>query len=290
MNNFLIAFSPSITLLVITSMFGSIITFILFTKLFPSIIPSSFQFSRNNYLVGLILSLILTIVCLNMEVNHKEYVPYDLGTIDDEPTLVIPNTTQEKPKDKLPPPPEDKPIEPPIKVPIIIPVDKIEEVVADEDDIKELTETKEHYNVDSMIVATKSEAPEIVRIEEEERIHRFAEQMPRFPGCEDIEGDKEAKKKCAEQKLLEFIYKNLKYPAMAREINIEGTVTAQFVVDKEGSVVDIKILRGLGGGLSEAALKAIGKMNAMDEKWTPGKQGGQAVKVLFTLPIRFKLE
>lgn len=113
--------------------------------------------------------------------------------------------------------------------------------------------------------------------------------MPRFPGCEDLGTDKE-KDDCAKKKMLEYIYKNLKYPAIARENGIEGQVVLQFVVDKDGSVTDAKIVRDIGAGCGEAAQLVVEGMNKMSTKWTPGKQRGRPVRVLYTLPVKFKLE
>lgn len=114
--------------------------------------------------------------------------------------------------------------------------------------------------------------------------------MPRFPGCEDMKGSDAEKEECAKKKLLEFIYGNLKYPAIARENGVEGNVVIQFVVDKDGSVKDINIVRDIGAGCGTAAQTAVESMNNMGKKWTPGKQLGRPVKVLYTLPIKFKLE
>jgi len=116
------------------------------------------------------------------------------------------------------------------------------------------------------------------------------EQMPRFPGCEDIPGGEAEKKKCAEEKMLQYIYKNLKYPAIARENGIEGRAILQFVVDKDGSVAEVNVVRDPGAGTGDAAKKVINAMNNMPQKWTPGKQRGRPVKVLYTLPVLFRLE
>jgi periplasmic protein TonB len=123
----------------------------------------------------------------------------------------------------------------------------------------------------------------------EDEIFKVVEQMPRFPGCEDKGTDKE-KDDCAKGKMLEYIYKNLKYPAIARENGVEGQAVLQFVVDKDGSITDVKIARDPGAGCGAAAESVILSMNNMGKKWTPGKQRGRAVKVLYTLPVKFKLE
>jgi len=121
-------------------------------------------------------------------------------------------------------------------------------------------------------------------------IFKVVDQMPRFPGCENIDGTSKEIENCAKEKMLEYIYKNLKYPAEAREAGIEGMCVVQFIVGKDGSILTPRVLRNIGAGTGEAALKVIEKMNDLPEKWTPGMQSGKQVKVMYTLPVRFKLE
>lgn len=109
--------------------------------------------------------------------------------------------------------------------------------------------------------------------------------MPEFPGCEG-ESDKAARAKCAQEKLLQFVYKNIKYPAIARENGVEGMVVVRFVVEKNGSITDAKVVRDIGAQCGNEALRIVNMM----PKWNPGKQRGRAVRVQFNLPVRFKLE
>jgi protein TonB len=118
-----------------------------------------------------------------------------------------------------------------------------------------------------------------------EEIFKVVEDMPRYPGCEDI-SDKDERKMCAQQKMLEFIYKNIKYPAIARENGIEGTVVVSFVVEKDGSITDARVVRDIGAQCGDEALRVVNDM----PKWVPGKQRGRAVRVQFNLPVKFKLE
>ncbi len=113
------------------------------------------------------------------------------------------------------------------------------------------------------------------------------EEMPRFPGCEDsgLEGDE--LQKCAEVKMVEFIYGKIKYPAKARRKNIQGKAMVRFVVNKSGTIEDIKILNGISNDIQEMVLSIIKKM---PNNWSPGKQRGVPVNVLYTLPVVFKLE
>ena len=109
--------------------------------------------------------------------------------------------------------------------------------------------------------------------------------MPKFPGCEN-EGDEAAKKKCAQGKMLKFIYANIKYPAIARENGVEGTCVIRFVVDKQGNITIPEVVRDIGAGCGAEALRVVNMM----PKWNPGKQRGRPVKVQFNLPVKFKLQ
>ena len=122
-----------------------------------------------------------------------------------------------------------------------------------------------------------------------EEIFKVVEQMPRFPGCEN-KGSEAEKKQCAQQELLKFIYKNIKYPAIARENGVEGTCVIQFVVEKDGAIADAKVVRDIGAQCGQEALRVVNLMNQKGLKWTPGKQRGRAVKVQFNLPVKFRLE
>jgi periplasmic protein TonB len=83
----------------------------------------------------------------------------------------------------------------------------------------------------------------------------------------------------------EFVGKNIKYPDLARRLDIEGRVTVQFIVEKDGSLTDIKVLKGIGGGCDEEALRVIG----MAPRWHPGLQSRRPVRVRMSLPLVFRL-
>ena len=114
-----------------------------------------------------------------------------------------------------------------------------------------------------------------VEVEEEEvveqEIFQIVEEMPAFPG--------------GEAKLMEYVAKNIKYPQIARETGIQGRVFVGFVVEPDGSVSNVKVLRGIGGGCDEEAVRVVKSM----PKWKPGKQRGKTVRVSYTLPVVFRL-
>ncbi len=88
-----------------------------------------------------------------------------------------------------------------------------------------------------------------------------------------------------EKELLEYLAKNIKYPEIALKNGISGTVVIQFIVDKSGQIIDPKVLRGIGGGCEDEAIRVIKMMPS----WKPGKQKGKPVNVRFTLPVRFSI-
>lgn len=112
------------------------------------------------------------------------------------------------------------------------------------------------------------------------------EEMPRFPGCEDIEGNDLDKKACADEKMLAFIHDNICYPDSARKNGIEGTAVVSFVIEKDGSITNAKIIRDPGAGCGEEALRIVNLL----PNFEPGKFDGKPVRVQFNLPIKFRVE
>jgi TonB family protein len=127
-------------------------------------------------------------------------------------------------------------------------------------------------------------------VTEEEEIFQVVEEMPMFPGCTDSIGTKEELKSCADKKMLQFIYQNIRYPEGDRLKGNEGTVVVTFVVEKDGTISNEKILRDPGDKLGEEALRVVSLMNQLPDKWIPGKMKGVPVKVQFNLPVKFRLE
>lgn len=121
----------------------------------------------------------------------------------------------------------------------------------------------------------------------EEKIYLRAEEMPRFPGCENLKASNEEKDKCAQKKMYDYIHSKLKYPPQAVKNNIQGEVILKFVVGKTGKISDIEILEDPGYGMGVAVAEIIDDMNYMSQTWTPGKQHGESVPVWFMLPVKF---
>ena len=123
-----------------------------------------------------------------------------------------------------------------------------------------------------------------------EKIYKVVEEMPRFPGCEVGVMTLEERYKCAEKSMLNFIYSSIVYPDSARAHGTEGRVVLSFVVTKNGRVNDPKILKDIGDGCGDEALRALKLMQKGNVIWKPGMKDGQAVSVQYTLPIKFKLK
>ena len=85
--------------------------------------------------------------------------------------------------------------------------------------------------------------------------------------------------------MMKFIRDNLKYPAIAQEAGVTGRVIVNFIVGRDGKITQIKVVRGIGSGCDEEAIRVLKKM----PPWTPGQMGGKAVPVYFTFPITFRL-
>ena len=241
-----------------------------------------FRYSNTFWKLGLVMTLALTVVSFNWtQYEYKADIPEDAMSMDFDLEL---ETT---PQTATPPPPPPPP--PPV----------IEEVPSDvilENEPDSFADQSADLNTsitNAPVASNKVKAPPppppppppSIEIKE---IFKVVEEMPRFPGCEDL-GSMEEKKACAQQKLLEFVYANIVYPPMARENHVTGTVVIRFVVDEKGTVKQAEILRDVGGGCGEEALRVVNLMNTLSERWTPGQQRGRNVKVYFTFPVKFKL-
>ncbi len=118
-----------------------------------------------------------------------------------------------------------------------------------------------------------------------DEVFKMVDQMPEFPGCEDVL-DPQEHKQCTDQKLLQFIYDNIEYPEEAKDAGVEGMVVVRFVVNKDGSLSDIEVVRDIGAGCGDAVVRVVKQM----PRWIPGKQQGQPVRVQYMLPVRFSLK
>jgi protein TonB len=108
--------------------------------------------------------------------------------------------------------------------------------------------------------------------EEETKVFDVVEVMPQFPG-----GDAE---------LMKYLNTHIKYPAIAEENGVQGRVVCTFVVERDGSITDVKVMKSVDPSLDKEAIRVLKSM----PKWIPGKQNGSAVRVKFTVPVTFRLQ
>ena len=171
---------------------------------------------------------------------------------------MVPITEQEEPK-QAPPPPE---------------APKVEEVLQIADNDANVEETTIQSNEDKGEAVEIKYVPAVVEEEEveEQQIFQVVEEMPEFPG--------------GMAECMKFLAKNIKYPAIAQENGVQGRVIVQFVVNKDGTIVDPVVVRSVDPYLDKEALRVIKAM----PKWKPGKQRGKAVRVKYTVPVTFRLQ
>ncbi len=125
-------------------------------------------------------------------------------------------------------------------------------------------------------------------------VYTVLEEMPRFPGCEELDTTLQAKNQCSQTNLLLFFNQNIIYPPEAREQSITGQVVISFVVEKDGMISNPKVLRDIGGGCGMEALRVANGMNGAlrtaEIAWRPGMKDGVPVRTRVTVPIKFRLQ
>ena len=207
-------------------------------------------------LMGLVFVLSLCYVAL--EWTEREVTKYEVTDTDlfFEEEIEIQQTSQETPPP--PPPPAVQEVE-------------VLNVVEDNVETESIEVNTEDDKEVEVVIAAPVEAP--VEEEEEEVVFMVVESMPEFPG--------------GQQALFKYLSENIKYPVIAQENGIQGKVVCQFTVNKDGSIVDIEVVRSGGDpSLDKEAVRVIKTM----PKWKPGKQRGKPVRVKFTVPVSFKLQ
>jgi TonB family protein len=160
-----------------------------------------------------------------------------------------------------------------------------EKLVAGSDVLKTLAESKESSYSEFTVTAAESkkaghtyaiiefteQTSKLATASGEDKVFTVVEEQPEFPGGYDS--------------MMVFIRRNLRYPAEARQKGLEGTVYTSFIVEKDGSVTDVKTIRGISPDADAEAARVI----QLFPNWNPGKQGGEIVRVRFVMPIKYKL-
>jgi protein TonB len=208
--------------------------------------------------IGLVISLGLCLLAFEWTTQVKQAASLGTMTQQEVEDEIIPITRQEEVKPPPPPPPP-----------------KVVEVLNIVDDETELDEELDIQDSEADAETVIEVAP-IIRQEEEEaeesQVFYIVEDMPEFPG--------------GELALRKFIANAIKYPVIAQENGIQGKVYVNFVVDKDGSITNAKISRGVDSSLDKEALRVVNSL----PKWKPGMQRGKPVRVSYTVPISFVLQ
>ena len=214
-----------------------------------------------SILMGMIVGLAVLFVGFEWGTKDVQVVTADEGVADIIAEEEIEITRQEN----TPPPP------PPPPAPAVTEVLNVVE-----DDVE--LEQQEIISSEDDASAAQTEtfvAPVVEEEEEEEsaqQIFTVVEKQPEFPG--------------GTAELFKYLNKAIKYPVIAQENGIQGRVVCSFVVNRDGSIVDIQVMRGVDPSLDKEAVRVISEM----PKWKPGEQRGKPVRVRFILPVQFRLQ
>lgn len=209
--------------------------------------------------IGLVVAMAAALVAFEMKSYDKEDKEQVVRQASEEiEDIVIQTQEQELP----PPPPPETPE-----------VTTEFEVVEDDAELTnelgpvnaEVDESTQNIEITPVVVEEEEE-------EEEAVIFTVVEKDPEFPGGMDA--------------LYKYLAQNIKYPTIARENGITGRVYVTFVVERDGSIANPRVLRDIGGGCGAEAIRVVKSM----PKWNPGKQSGKAVRVQFNLPVNFNLQ
>lgn len=223
------------------------------TTMQPKKVPAAdLEKRRPGFLaIGLLTALAASLVAFEWTTHHRGSLA--ASVIDD-----VGIEEEIAPPSAHPPPPAPPPLIRPERLEIVDNHEEVPETPAPDSEITE---------VDPVLPALLPNEMEV----EPELPFRVVEDMPEFPG-----GD---------EALMKYLQRNLSYPEMASRTGTQGTVYVNFEVDKQGWIKDVTVLRGIGGGCDEEAIRVVKAM----PQWTPGMQRGKAVRVLITLPVKFKL-
>ena len=207
--------------------------------------------------IGLTLALAVLLFAFEWKSSTEQVTPFQTPAEEQIEDEIIP-ITQQMLKPPPPPPPAPK---------LTYLIDILEDDTNIDDDLEILDAEDQSENQVIENVADFGEYGEENTGESE--IFQVVEDMPSFPGGN----------------VSKWIAKNVKYPVLAMENGIQGKVFIQFVIERDGSITDVKVVRGVDASLDKEAVRVVQSM----PKWKPGKQRGKPVRVAYTLPINFQL-
>ena len=209
-------------------------------------------------LLGLVISISIVILAFEWKSYDEKEEAMQLTQVVQEVEEMVIQTRQEE----TPPPPEEPQQAETTEF----------EIVDDDQELKNEFSIETFENTgNAEVLIPKVEVVEEVVEEEEQTIFIVVEESASFPG--------------GIQEMMNFIKNNLKYPQQARETGTQGKVFVSFVVERDGSLTDVKVLRDIGSGCGEEAVRVVKSM----PKWKPAKQRGKPVRMQFNLPVAFTL-
>jgi periplasmic protein TonB len=237
--------------------------------------------NRRAYSKHVLLGWIITVLSTGLVLAYPKIAEWIKGqTATEEPVLKTVKYTDLAPPPPIqntPPPPQVN-IPPPVKTIIkYLPPKVTDKEIVEEEEMPTIEEVKQNDVGSENIEGTgevifEEPVEEVVQEEDEDKIFMVVEQQAEFEG--------------GLQALGKFIQKNLRYPASARRMGTEGQVFVSFVIDREGKISDIQVVKGISADCDKEAMRVVSLM----PNWKPGKQNGRPVKSRFVLPIRFRLE
>ena len=214
------------------------------------------RFAGLFFEIGLVVAFCAVLGAFSYTVQEKKLADFgSLADVIDDMDL-IPVT---RPTTVTPPPPA---------APKVAEIINIVEDEADLDDELEIEDVDADQDTKIVLIDRQEDA----EVEDDDLPFPMAEVMPQFPG-----GDAALQK---------YLASHIQYPEIARENGLQGKVYVRFVINRRGEVEDVSIARGVDAALDKEAMRAITSM----PKWEPGTQGGEKVRVRFTLPITFRLQ
>jgi periplasmic protein TonB len=229
---------------------------------------------RHKYQKYTIISLMIAIFIIGAFVAYPVIAAYITKNRIIRENKTVETEMLNVPKEELPPPPPPPPPPPDVVqqqrfVAPVVTSDSVETTMATQDDLSTKANTEAPPEEEIKVEETKTQ---VIEQEAPKEIFTVVEEQPGYPG-----GD-EAR--------IKFLQANIKYPEEAKELGTQGKVFVTFVVEVDGSITDVKVLRGIGAGCDEEAIRVVKSM----PKWVPGKQRGVPVRVQFNLPIKFTLQ
>ena len=229
---------------------------------------------RNKYRKYTTISLLIAIFIIGAFVAYPVIAAYITKSRVIHENKTVETEMLNVPKEELPPPPPPPPPPPDVVqqqrfVAPVVTSDSVETTMATQDDLSNKPNTEAPAEENIEVVETKTQ---VIEQEAPKEIFTVVEEQPTYPGGEDAR--------------IKFLQANMKYPEEAKELGVQGKVYVTFVVEVDGSITDVKVLRGIGSGCDDEAVRVVKSM----PRWVPGKQRGVPVRVQFNLPINFKLQ